>query len=111
MTAAPLAFPARAERRRMAASAPSPGVTKPVTPAPVKRKEPRNMDADRVKAIRTEAKLTQAGLAALLRLGASGKRTVRRWEAGEIPITGPASILLEMLGDGVLPKRYRGGGK
>lgn len=54
--------------------------------------------------IRKRAGLTQSSLAALLRI--SDKRTVRRWETGETPITGPASILLEMLDKGELPERY-----
>jgi DNA-binding transcriptional regulator YiaG len=62
---------------------------------------------ERIKKIRTGAGLTQAGLAAMLRLqGATGKRTVRRWESGEQPITGPASLLLELIEAGELPRRY-----
>jgi DNA-binding transcriptional regulator YiaG len=41
--------------------------------------------------------LTQHGLAEALRMGANGGRTVRRWELGEIPITGPASVAIELL--------------
>ena len=41
--------------------------------------------------------LSQAGLAEALRLGANGGRTVRRWEAGEVEITGPASVAIELL--------------
>lgn len=36
-------------------------------------------------------------LAARLRLGGSGGRTVRRWEAGEVPISGPAQVAIELL--------------
>jgi DNA-binding transcriptional regulator YiaG len=57
-----------------------------------------------VKAIRKEAGLTQSGLAAVLRI--SDVRTIRRWEAGDVPVSGPASILLEMLDRGELPGRY-----
>jgi DNA-binding transcriptional regulator YiaG len=56
-------------------------------------------------AIRKRAGLTQTGLATLLRI--ANKRTVQRWEQGDVPITGPASILLELLDSGELPERYR----
>lgn len=58
-----------------------------------------------VQAIRKRAGLSQTGLAALLRI--TDQRTVRRWETGEVPISGPASIILEMLDRGELPERYR----
>jgi DNA-binding transcriptional regulator YiaG len=50
------------------------------------------------KAIRERAGLTQSGLAAFLRI--SDKRTVRYWETGERPITGPVSLLMELLDAG-----------
>lgn len=56
-------------------------------------------------AIRKRAGLTQSGLAALLRI--ADKRTVRRWEAGDIAVSGPASIVLELLDRGELPERFR----
>jgi DNA-binding transcriptional regulator YiaG len=62
------------------------------------------MNAADVKATRQRAGLTQAGLAALL--GLADRRTVRRWEQGEIPVTGPAAIVLAMLDAGELPARY-----
>jgi DNA-binding transcriptional regulator YiaG len=52
------------------------------------------------KAIRQRAGLTQSGLAAVLRIG--DLRTIRRWEAGEREISGPVTILMEMLDDGRL---------
>lgn len=65
------------------------------------------MTPTRIKEIRLGAGLTQAGLAAVLRLqGPTGKRTVRRWETGEQPITGPASLLLELIEAGKLPRGY-----
>lgn len=64
------------------------------------------MTPERVREIREAAGLTQAGLAALLRMTA-GKRTVRRWEVGDVPVTGPVSIVLELLAAGELPARYR----
>jgi DNA-binding transcriptional regulator YiaG len=57
-----------------------------------------------IKAIRTRAGLTQSQLAALLRI--SDLRTVRRWESGDVPVSGPASIVLELLEAGELPERY-----
>ncbi len=57
-----------------------------------------------VKAIRQRAGLSQTGLARLLRI--RDIKTIRRWESGEVPVSGPASILLEMLDAGELPIRY-----
>ena len=56
------------------------------------------------KAIRERAGLTQDQLARLLRI--SDSRSVRRWEDGSRQISGPVSILLEMLDEGILPIRY-----
>jgi len=50
------------------------------------------------KAIRQRAGLTQSGLAAMLRI--ADIRTIRRWETGEREISGPVSILMEMLDAG-----------
>jgi len=50
------------------------------------------------KAIRQRAGLTQSGLAAMLRI--ADIRTLRRWETGEREISGPVSILMEMLDAG-----------
>ncbi len=58
-----------------------------------------------VQSIRNRAGLTQTGLARLLRI--SDIRTIRRWETGDVPISGPASIILELLDSGELPERYR----
>lgn len=41
--------------------------------------------------------LSTNGLAGVLRLGKGGGRTVRRWEAGDTPISGPASLAIELL--------------
>jgi DNA-binding transcriptional regulator YiaG len=46
---------------------------------------------------RRELGLSAAKLAAALRLGADGGRTVRRWEAGGNPIPGPAQVAVEMM--------------
>jgi DNA (cytosine-5)-methyltransferase 1 len=50
-----------------------------------------------VTAARKRLGLSQAELAERLRMGANGERTVRRWETGETPITGPASLALEYM--------------
>ena len=50
-----------------------------------------------IKSARTTLGLSQAGLAEALRLGANGGRTVRRWEAGEMPISGPAEVAIRLM--------------
>ena len=54
--------------------------------------------------IRTKAGLSLNQLAKVLRIG--DLSTIHRWEKGARPISGPASILLEMLDTGELPARY-----
>lgn len=48
-------------------------------------------------AARKRLGLTQSGLAEALRLGPNGERTIRRWERGDIPVTGPASVAIELM--------------
>ncbi len=50
-----------------------------------------------LRAARQRLELSAEGLAARLRLGNNGGRTVRRWEAGEVPISGPAQVAVEFL--------------
>jgi DNA-binding transcriptional regulator YiaG len=50
-----------------------------------------------LRAARKTLDLSQSGLAEVLRLGPNGERTIRRWEAGDIPVTGPASLAIELL--------------
>ena len=64
------------------------------------------MKPTEVQSIRKQAGLSQTGLAALL--GISDIRTIRRWETGDCRVSGPASIVLEMLDAGELPARYIG---
>lgn len=66
---------------------------------------PDGMTPTELTAIRKRAGLSQSGLAALLRV--ADLRTVRRWEKGDVPVSGPASIVLELLDAGELPERYR----
>lgn len=56
-----------------------------------------------VKAARAKLQLTQTELAAMLRMGANGQRQVRRWEDGEVPVSGPASVAIEALLTGWRP--------
>jgi DNA-binding transcriptional regulator YiaG len=57
------------------------------------------MTAEQVRHLRQCLGFTQADLAAVLRMGSEGRRTVRRWESGQQSITGPASVALELLVD------------
>ncbi len=55
------------------------------------------MTPDALRKARKRLGLSQAGLAEALRMGANGGRTVRRWELGEMPVTGPASLAIELM--------------
>lgn len=57
-----------------------------------------DMTPAEVKAIRKRAGLSQTGLAALLRI--SDARTVRHWEHGTRGVSGPVTILLELIASG-----------
>ncbi len=50
-----------------------------------------------IRAARKALGLSANGLAEALRLGKGGGRTVRRWEAGDTPISGPVSVALELM--------------
>ena len=56
------------------------------------------MTPTQFKSIRERAGFTQAQLASLLRL--ADARTIRHWEAGTRPVSGPVSILMELLNVG-----------
>ena len=58
-----------------------------------------------VKAARQSLGMTQTDLAAILRLGGDGRRTVRGWESdgGKYHISGPATVALEALLSGWRP--------
>lgn len=62
------------------------------------------MTPTELKAIRLAHGLTQTQLARLLRI--SDIRTIRRWEKGDVPVSGPASIVVELLGSGELPGSF-----
>lgn len=56
------------------------------------------MSGPDVKAARQRLGLTQEGLAeALLIPGPYGKDTVRSWESGRRPISGPAQVAIELM--------------
>lgn len=63
----------------------------------------QSMSPERAKEIRECAGLTQSALGALLRLGTHGKRTVARWESGDVVIPGPVQVALEAIGAGWRP--------
>lgn len=50
-----------------------------------------------LKEARRKLGLSTAALARALRLGAQGARTVRRWEAGDSSIPGPAQVAIEFM--------------
>lgn len=55
------------------------------------------MSPDEIRAARKALGLSTKGLAEALRLGKGGGRTVRRWEAGDTPISGPAQVAIELM--------------
>lgn len=63
------------------------------------------MMPDDVRDARRAMGLTQHDLAVLLRMGGDGKRAVRRWEAGDRHISGPASVAVEALLTGWRPSK------
>jgi len=62
------------------------------------------MEPADLRAIRTDAGLSLDGLAKLLRIG--DLSTIHRWEKGDRKVSGPASIILELIESGELPERY-----
>lgn len=55
------------------------------------------MTPSRLKQIRHDLGLSTQGLANALRMAPDSGRTVRRWESGETPISGPASVAIEFM--------------
>lgn len=62
------------------------------------------MQPSDLKAARQALGLSQAGLAERLRMGPNGERTVRRWENGTTPVSGPASVAIEMMVERITPR-------
>jgi DNA-binding transcriptional regulator YiaG len=56
-----------------------------------------------VRAHRHALGMTQSQLGLMLRLSPDNGRTVRNWESGRYPISGPASLALEALVSGWRP--------
>lgn len=56
------------------------------------------MKPEQFKAIRTRARLSQSNLATILRI--SDGRSIRRWEDGTRAVSGPVSLLMEMIDAG-----------
>ena len=55
------------------------------------------MTADEFRQARKSLGLSAAKLARALELGAQGGRTVRRWEAGDRPVAGPAAVAVRLM--------------
>ena len=53
--------------------------------------------------IRQDQKYSQAALSDLLGLGKWGGKTVRRWESGSAPISGPVAFAMRALDAGFNP--------
>ncbi len=68
------------------------------------------MTQDELRRIRMSLNMSQRQLARALRLGPNGDRTIRRWEQGEYPVTGPASLALEYMEKENGPKKQRAAG-
>lgn len=56
-----------------------------------------------VKTARLALGMSQRELAETLRMGLDGGRAVRRWESGDRPISGPASVAIEAMLTGWRP--------
>ena len=61
------------------------------------------MKATDIKNVRRALDMSARDLADALRMGANGDREVRRWEDGEKPVSGPASVAIEALLTGWRP--------
>lgn len=64
------------------------------------------MTPARLKQIRHDLGLSTQGLANALRMAPDSGRTVRRWESGGTPISGPASVAIEFM-HGMKHERFR----
>ena len=64
----------------------------------------RRIDGHALRAFRKSNGYSITEFARILRIDAAS--TVHRWERGDRAVTGPASILIEMMQAGELPQRY-----
>ena len=62
------------------------------------------MTPEEFRSIRTKAGLSLDGLARVLRI--SDRASVHRWEKGQRAISGPVTVLMELLEAGELPTRF-----
>lgn len=71
-----------------------------------------HMSAERFRSVRVAAGMSQSETARFLRI--SDKRVIRNWEAGERAISGPVSLLMDLLDAGVIgpdrPDKAQDGG-
>ena len=58
---------------------------------------------DDIRQARSRLGMSAAALARALRMGANADRTVRRWESGQIRISGPAAVAIEAMLAGYRP--------
>jgi DNA-binding transcriptional regulator YiaG len=65
--------------------------------------ERQTMQPNDIKAARLSLGMSQRQLAETLRMGLDGGRAVRRWESGDRPISGPASVAIEAMLTGWRP--------
>jgi len=65
------------------------------------------MTPDDFREARRKLCLSAQGMADALKLGGNGGRTVRRWEAGENDIPGPATVLVTLWTDPRCPPELR----
>lgn len=77
--------------------------TSPPTPAASESNAPTLLSRSQAHRIRKTLGLTQTQLARVLGLGSSGTRTVRAWETGRKPVSGPVARSLQALRDGWRP--------
>ena len=67
------------------------------------------MNGADAKAARKQLGLTVNELADALRLSPqNGGRKVRRWEAGEVPVSGPVAVAIEAMLNGFYLKEFEG---
>jgi DNA-binding transcriptional regulator YiaG len=61
------------------------------------------MTPNEIKSARLALGMSQRQLAETLRMGTDGGRAVRRWESGDRPVSGPASVAIEAMLTGWRP--------
>lgn len=69
-----------------------------------KKSESGKWTAADIKAARKQLGFSVRELSDTLRMGENGGRKIQRWESGDDPITGPASVAIEALLTGWRPE-------